>query len=130
MAPGGAQWRRRRPEWGQFIPVWGVWAGLGVVAVVAGIIATVIYVGSQSPSIGLTISASAGRNEGQDITVSIPWTVRYPSVAYAAALSTYPTLSCTLTQQQLTQKRTFSNSVPAGGSDQVNSDTLTVSITG
>jgi hypothetical protein len=130
MRGGRRRWRRRRLERGQFIPAWGLAAGLGVIAVVAGIIVTVIVVGSQAPPIGLMVSATASRNSGQDIAIVIPWTVHYPSVAYAAALSTYPTLTCTVTQQQLTQTRTFSNSDTAGGSDQTNSGSLTLNVTG
>lgn len=124
-------WGERRPaERGQVLPVWGIAAGAGLVAVAAAVIGAVIFFGSKPPVPTLTVTASPSRDADQNLTIAFNYAVHYPSTAYAATLTSFPTLTCTIMQQQLGNLRQFSVSGDVPGTDQDVTGTVTKSISG
>lgn len=91
--------------------------GLGITIVVA--VPVTIWALTRSSGPQLTIpSAAAERGTDNNVDVVVHYQVHYPSTAYAATLTSFPTLSCTIDQSQLSGPRTFSATTEVAGSQQ------------
>ena len=101
--------------------------GLGITIVVA--VPLTIWALSRSSTPKLTItSAVAQRGTDNNVAVIIGYQVHYPSTAYAASLTSFPALSCTITQSQLSGPRTFSGTKEVAGSTQDVTDSFSLQV--
>jgi hypothetical protein len=91
--------------------------GLGITIVVA--VPVTIWALTRSSGPQLTIPfAVAERGTDNNVAVVVHYQVHYPSTAYAATLTSFPSLTCTINQSQLSGPRTFSATTEVPGSQQ------------
>lgn len=63
--------------------------------------------GTEGPQVSIQ-NVKAARDPASDLPiVTVDYTVKYPSDLYAQTISGVPSLTCTMSQRQLTQTRTF-----------------------
>src|SRR5271165_6186199 len=78
--------------------------GLGITIVV--VVPLTIWALSRSSSPKLTVaSAQVARGKDNNVAVTVNYSIHYPSTAYAASLTSSPSLTCTINQFQLSGTR-------------------------